>query len=124
MEDLLDLSWSSTTSTLKDNKKQQPAQKKDAFADLLAIGSNSKEDEKPTLSSLAEQKRRQHQAWATATRSEPLTPTKHTPSQLTPPSSQPASTHSSKPFSFDDLLNPFGTSNKTDSGKSTPLNQL
>ncbi|RCH85965.1 hypothetical protein CU097_004530 [Rhizopus azygosporus] len=123
MEDLLDLSWSSTTSTLKDNKKQQPAQKKDAFADLLAIGSNSK-DEKPTLSSLAEQKRHQHQAWATATRSEPLTPTKHTPSQLTPPSSQPASTHSSKPFSFDDLLNPFGTSNKTDSGKSTPLNQL
>ncbi|CAO3670606.1 unnamed protein product [Rhizopus microsporus] len=124
MEDLLNLSWSSTTSTLKDNKKQQPVQKKDAFADLLTIGSNSKDDEKPTLSSLAEQKRHQHQAWATATRSEPLTPTKHTPSQHTPPPSQSASTHSNKPVSFDNLLNPFGTSNKTNSGKSTPLNQL
>ncbi|KAG1179498.1 hypothetical protein G6F36_010527 [Rhizopus arrhizus] len=131
MDDLLDLNWSSTSTpnTVKEKKQQQQQQqqKKDVFADLLPASNNSKSNDNTKLS-LLEQQRKQHQQGSSSW-SLPITPeisniSKITP-QVTPPPLTTSSSPANKPISFEDLLNPFGSSQKqSEINKNTPINQL
>jgi hypothetical protein len=131
MDDLLDLNWSSTSApnTVKEKKQQQQQQqqKKDVFADLLPASNNSKSNDNTKLS-LLEQQRKQHQQGSSSW-SLPITPeisniSKITP-QVTPPPLTTSSSPANKPISFEDLLNPFGSSQKqSEINKNTPINQL
>jgi hypothetical protein len=139
MDDLLDLNWSAPSSS---NTVKQPiptSQKpKDAFADLLSTTPKPVDVSKL---SLIERQRMQQQQQASSTLSSPwLTPTQAiTPVSSTtntarssPTSSHLKAVHNHKPLaasatssSFEDLLNPFGSSNKKlDQDRNTPLNQL
>lgn len=134
MDDLLDLNWSSPTSTTRPSAPK-PQKPRDAFADLLNTPSKPVDTSKL---SLAEQQRRQQEntsysPWLTPTQAPATinsTSRSSTPRYPTPP---PATTvyssldlsQSSTKGSFEDLLSPFSSqSTKTQSDRNTPLNQL
>lgn len=141
MDDLLDLSWSAPSAS--PSRQQQPPQKadkpKDAFADLLSSSTTPKPVDISQLSLVERQKLQQQQQqpsntsspWLTPTQATtPLSPSNRTP-RYTPPSS--SSTLEAKPApkasntnasSFENLLDPFGSSKRQTDDRSTPLNQL
>ncbi|GAN10180.1 UBA/TS-N domain-containing protein [Mucor ambiguus] len=139
MDDLLDLSWSApASSTVKPQPSQQPQKPKDAFADLLSSSTTPKPVDISKLSLVERQKLQQQQQqpsntsspWLTPTQATtPLSPSNHT-SRYTPPSSstleakQAPSASDTNTSSFENLLDPFGSSKRQTDDRSTPLNQL
>lgn len=139
MDDLLDLSWSApSSSAVKQQPPQKPQKPKDAFADLLSSSTTPKPVDISQLSLVERQKLQQQQQqpsntsspWLTPTQATtPLSPSNHT-SRYTPPSSstleakQAPSANNTNTSSFENLLDPFGSSKRQTDDRSTPLNQL
>ncbi|KAL9539078.1 hypothetical protein MBANPS3_010478 [Mucor bainieri] len=144
MDDLLDLSWSApASSTPKQQPPQQPQKPKDAFADLLSSSTSRPKPVDVSKLSLVERQKLQQQQqqqqqpssstsspWLTPTRATtPLSPSNPT-SRYTPPSSslleakQAPSASNTNASSFENLLDPFGSSKRQADDRSTPLNQL
>ncbi|KAI7868369.1 uncharacterized protein EV154DRAFT_136345 [Mucor mucedo] len=136
MDDLLDLNWSSPTSSSVRPSAPKPQKPRDAFADLLNTTPKPVDTSKL---SLAEQQRMQqsngtHSPWLTPTQapatlasaSRSSTPGySTTPPPATAVYSNSDLTQSSNKASFENLLSPFsGNSTKTQSDRNTPLNQL
>lgn len=131
MDDLLDLNWSSPSSSSVKPSAPIPQKPRDAFADLLNTTPKPVDTSKL---SLVEQQRMQksnasNSPWLTPIQaSTPLTSasTSSTPRYATPPPSSFLETKpSSNTTSFEDLLSPFGNSSiKTPNDRNTPLNQL
>lgn len=139
MDDLLDLSWSAPSAS---PSRQQPPHKvdkpKDAFADLLSSSATPKPVDVSKLSLVERQKLQQQQQqpsntsspWLTPTQATtPLSPSNGTP-RYTPPSSstleakQAPKASNTNASSFENLLDPFGSSKRQADDRSTPLNQL
>jgi hypothetical protein len=146
MDDLLDLNWSSPTSSTAQKHTPQPQKPRDAFSDLLNTNTAPKPVDISKLSLLEQQRMKQQQQqqqpssasgspWLTpiqATTPNSSTTPKYSPSATPPPPVAPTtsflgqtSTTSTTSSSFEDLLNPFGAnSKKVNQDRSTPLNQL
>ncbi|KAK4514482.1 uncharacterized protein ATC70_002079 [Mucor velutinosus] len=139
MDDLLDLSWSApSSSTVKQQPPQKPEKPKDAFADLLSSSTASKPVDISKLSLVERQKLQQQQQqpsntsspWLTPTQgTTPLSPSNHTSGYIPPSSStleakQTPSANNTNASSFENLLDPFGSSKRQTDDRSTPLNQL
>lgn len=138
MDDLLDLSWSAPSTAVKQQPSQKPEKPKDAFADLLSSSTAPKPVDVSKLSLIERQKLQQQQQqpsnssspWLTPTQATtPLSPSNNT-SRYTPSSSsileakQAPSTSNTNSSSFENLLDPFGSSKRQTDDRSTPLNQL
>ncbi|KAL7329899.1 auxilin-like clathrin-binding protein required for normal clathrin function [Mucor circinelloides] len=138
MDDLLDLSWSAPSTAVKQQPSQKPEKPKDAFADLLSSSTTPKPVDVSKLSLIERQKLQQQQQqpsnssspWLTPTQATtPLSPSNNT-SRYTPSSSsileakQAPSTSNTNSSSFENLLDPFGSSKRQTDDRSTPLNQL
>lgn len=135
MDDLLDLNWSSPSSSSarpSAPKPQKPQKPRDAFADLL--NTTPKPVEISNLSLVEQQRMQQsnvsNSPWLTPVQaSAPITPTSRTSTPRYPTPPPPSSfldiKQSSSKASFEELLSPFGgNSIKPQSDRNTPLNQL
>lgn len=135
MDDLLDLSWSAPSSTIKQTT-QKPEKPKDAFADLLSTTPKPVDTSK--LSLVERQKLQQQQKQPSNSSSPILTPirattpaspsintSRYTPSSTSKFEVKLAPTANTNSSSFENLLDSFGSINKKQNeDRSTPLNQL
>lgn len=134
MDDLLDLNWSSPAPSNVKQPVRKTQKPKDAFADLL--NSTSKPVDTSKLSLAEQQQMQQSNNSSNMSNSPWLTPIKASTPVNSNPTPSPLRSISPSTFtetiqsstttsSFEDLLNPFGNSNKkANHDKNTPLNQL
>ncbi|KAI8099568.1 uncharacterized protein BX664DRAFT_255676 [Halteromyces radiatus] len=132
MDDLLDLNWSDNNFSQQQQRKQQPKQSNDVFADLLSF-SSSKPNTAPSLNQqrLQQQEQRQQQTTLIPSSSSSSSPSITRVSANNSISSSSSTTSSiattprplQQPLAPNELLDPFGKS-KSKQQSNLPLNAL